>query len=107
MWNIIKYEEITNLILKDGTIISVPAKKKDMEKAVDSSSFFIHIWDESINKTEIARIKKAKVDDLENFILSQSEDIRNKLREKHKRLKKEMNKEMSLEYAKNFVQKKI
>jgi len=64
---------------------------------------FVIIWETIINRNNIKKIEKQNLDDLDQFIFSQKEEVKNKLLEKRKRLKDNMGKEMSIKYAQNFV----
>lgn len=96
------YKEITTIKLFDWEV-ETKMPLKELYQELQSDSKFIMIWGKIIAKNQIKECTIKNIDWLDNFILSQTEDIRNKIKEKRKWLKDNLNKEMSLEYAKNFV----
>ena len=102
MANIKNYEPILIVYLDNWKVIYT---KWDIKKITDylEKHKFILIENKSIAVRTIRYIEEQNLDNLDQFILAQKEEIRNKLLEKKKRLKDNMGKEMSIKYAQNLV----
>lgn len=79
MGEIKKYEKLTMIILKDGETILTPMTVDEME-AIIAKREFIRVGDDIFHKYDIKRVKPYIVDDIDNFILSQSKDMQEEIR---------------------------
>jgi len=102
MTNLKKYENVLMFHLNDWKTIYWKWELNKMADILNKNQFVI-IWETIINRNNIKKIEKQNLDDLDQFIFSQKEEVKNKLLEKRKRLKDNMGKEMSIKYAQNFV----
>ena len=96
------YEKVTLIESFDGSLIKTKAPMEEIKKNMNEKKFISIGW-EVRNTASIKKMKETQIDELESFILSQDEEMQNKLREKQARLRKEMWKKMTIKYAKNFV----
>lgn len=69
-----KYEKLTMIILKDWETILAPISIDAMEEILAKKEF-IRIGDDIFHKYDVKRVKPYIVDDIDNFILSQSKQV--------------------------------
>lgn len=95
-------KQLTHVKLRDGRILVSESTPEEINDWITSNSHILIEW-ELHSKYDIESAYKAKIDDLENFILNQDKEVQDKIREKRVWLKKEMWKDMSYAYAVNYV----
>ena len=78
-----EYKELTIVQTFDDNLFT-PLSLEDLQRLLTDDSKFIRIGNELINKNQIKRIYVSQIDSIENFILSQTKDIQDKLRAREK-----------------------
>lgn len=100
------YTELTTITTFDWEI-QTEASIDILDKLLKAEWNFIRIWDEIINKNQIKKIGKKKIDSIENYILQFPKDIQQKLRErdqeKFNRIWKHFE---SIQEIQNYIQNK-
>lgn len=73
------YEQITIVKLMDGSQITTPIPVENLLKATNSWLKFIKIWWKLINVNTISQAEEKKWNTIDNFILSFSPEIQDRL----------------------------
>jgi hypothetical protein len=97
-----EFQKMLVVELTDWTILR---SEKSMEEFKDylSENEFLHVDWILFGRYQLKKAYEENLDELEQYIISQSKEIQDKLRTKRIWLKIELAKEMTLNYAQNYV----
>lgn len=74
-----KYESLTMIYLKDGSTLRTTLSVEQLGNELNSKEFLVIDW-QGFNRYEVKNWKAYSPDDMEQFVLSQWKDVREKMR---------------------------
>ena len=82
MNNIIEYQEMCVITLKNGKEIQTKAELEWLQNFINNWPQMLKFWDELINRYEISNVEKVVMNDLDMYIASITDnDMKSKLRD--------------------------
>lgn len=99
-----EYKQLLTIELKDWTILNTDKTLDELDKFLQQSKDFIQIDWVIFNKYEFKKAYERKVDWVENFILSQSKEMQQKIRDRSKQMYDRVGKRFeSIEQVQTFI----
>lgn len=96
-------KELTKIILYTGDPVITDIDKAVIDKSLNADGKFISFGKRTLNKSNIREVEKFEVNDLDNYILSLPNALRERVKKKQKRLENNSDRTMDLNYAQNLV----
>lgn len=99
-----EYKQLLTIELKDWTILNTEKTLDELDKFLQQSKDFIQIDWVIFNKYEFKKWYERKVDWVENFILSQSKEMQQKIRDRAKQMYDRVGKRFeTIEQVQTFI----